>query len=156
MRIGLNRCLKMPHGAVLVSSLGRCRSKAVERVGVAEFQIEGLGEKADGRIPILLAGENIPQHDIAPGIIGSESQGIDELILGCRQIAELIVEHGKVAARDWQCRTRGDGLCEEMESLLKVAALGLLRCLFRQPLSFSESAQVEVIGKFFPKKTVLS
>ena len=81
VRIGLNRCLKMPHGAVLVSSLGRCRSKAVERVGIAGF---------------------------------------------------------------------------EMESLRKVAALGLLRGLLRQPLSFSESAQVEVIGKFFPKKTVLS
>ena len=100
VRIGFNRCLEMPHGAGLVSTLGTCRSKAVERVGIAGFQIEGLGEKADGGIPILLAGENIPQHDIAPGIIGSESQGIDELILGCRQIAEFIVEHGKVAKAD--------------------------------------------------------
>ena len=63
VRIGLNRCLKMPHGAVLVSTLGRCRSKAVERVGIAGFEIEGLGEKADGGIPILLAGENIPQRE---------------------------------------------------------------------------------------------
>ena len=63
MRGGLNRCLEMPHGAGLVSTLGRCSSKAVERVGIAGFEIEGLGEKADGRIPILLAGENIPQRE---------------------------------------------------------------------------------------------
>jgi hypothetical protein len=47
------------------------------------------------------------------------------------------VEHGKVATRYWQCRIRGDGLCEEMESLLKVAALGLLSGLLRQPLSLA-------------------
>ena len=137
VRIGLNRFLEMLHGAGLVSALGRCSSKAVERVGVAGFQIKRLGEKADGRTPILLAGENIPQHDIAPGIIGSESQGIDELILGCRQIAEFIVEHGKVATRHWQGRIRSDGLCEEMESLLEITALGLLSGLLRQPLSLA-------------------
>jgi hypothetical protein len=135
VRISLNRCLKMPHSAALVSTLGRCSSKAVERVGIARFQIKGLGEKADGRIPILLAGENIPQHDIAPSIIGSESQGIDELILRCRQIAEFIVEHGKVATGQWQARIRREGLCEEMESLRKVTALGLLSSLLRQLLS---------------------
>jgi len=85
----------------------------------------------------LLAGENIPQHDIAPGIIGSESQGIDELILGCRQIAEFIVKHGKVATGHWQGRIRREGLCEEMESLRKITALGLLRGLLRQPLSLA-------------------
>ena len=127
----------MPHGAGLVSTLGRCSSKAVERVGIAGFQIKRLAEKADGGIPILLAGENIPQHDIAPGIIGSESQSIDELILGCRQIAEFIVEHGKVATHHWQCRIRGDGLCEKMKSLLKVAALGLLRGLLGQLFSLA-------------------
>ncbi len=111
--------------------------KAVERVGIAGFQIKRLGEKADGRIPILLAGENIPQHDIAPSIIGSESQGIDELILGCGQIAEFIVEHGKVATHHWQCRIRSDGLSEEIEGLRKIAALGLLRALLRQPLSLA-------------------
>ena len=63
VRVGLNRCLEMPHGAGLVSTLGRCRSKAVERVGIAGFEIKRLGEKADGRIPILLAGENIPQGE---------------------------------------------------------------------------------------------
>ena len=144
VRIGLNRCLKMPHGAGLVSTLGRCSSKAVERVGIAGFQIKRLGEKADGRIPILLAGENIPKHDIAPSIIGSESQGIDELILGCGQIAEFIVEHGKVAARHWQGRIRGEGLCEKMERLLKVAALGLLRGLLRQPLSLAHFFSVRL------------
>ena len=63
VRVGLNRCLKMPYSAGLVSTLGRCSSKAVERVGIAGFEIEGLGEKADGRIPILLAGENIPKRE---------------------------------------------------------------------------------------------
>ncbi len=63
VRVGLNRCLKMPHSAGLVSTLGRCRSKAVERVGIAGFQIKRFGEKADGGIPILLAGENIPQRE---------------------------------------------------------------------------------------------
>ena len=71
VRIGLNRCLKMSHGIGLVSALGRCSSKAVERVGIARFQIKRLGEKADDGIPTLLACENIPQHDIAPSIIGS-------------------------------------------------------------------------------------
>jgi hypothetical protein len=47
------------------------------------------------------------------------------------------VEHGKVAARHWQGRIRGDGLCEEMESLLEITALGLLSGLFRQPLSLA-------------------
>jgi len=71
VRIGLNRCLKMPHGTGLDSDLGRCSSKAVERVGIARFQIKRLGEKADDGIPILLACENIPRHDIASSIIGS-------------------------------------------------------------------------------------
>jgi hypothetical protein len=53
----------MPHGAGLVSTLGRCSSKAIERVGIAGFQIKRLGEKADGGIPILFAGENIPQRE---------------------------------------------------------------------------------------------
>ncbi len=105
VRISLNRCLEMLHGTGLVSALGRCSSKAVERVGIAGFQIKRFGEKADGRIPILLAGENIPQHDIAPGIIGSESQGIDELILGCRQIAEFVVNRD--APRAGQDSLRG-------------------------------------------------
>ncbi len=63
VRVGLNRCLEMPHSAGLVSTLGRCSSKAIERVGIAGFQIERLGEKVDGRVPILLAGENIPQRE---------------------------------------------------------------------------------------------
>ena len=37
VRVGHNGCLEMPHGANLVSTLGRCSSKAVERVGIAGF-----------------------------------------------------------------------------------------------------------------------
>jgi hypothetical protein len=32
-------------------------------------------------------------------------------------IAEFIAEHGEVTTRHWQGRIRGDGLCEEMESV---------------------------------------
>ncbi len=45
--------------------------------------------------------------------------------------------HGKVATRHWQGRIRSDGLREEMESLLEITALGLLRGLLRQPLSLA-------------------
>jgi hypothetical protein len=47
------------------------------------------------------------------------------------------VEHGKVATRHWQGRIRGDGLCEEIEGLLEITALGLLSGLIRQPLSLT-------------------
>ena len=106
---------------VELAALGMSGSEAVQRVGIAGLEFEGLREKSDRRGPVLLAGEDVSHDDMAPGVIRGKAEGIDEFVFCRVELAEFVVNHGEVATGIGESWIGLESGCVEFESGVEVA-----------------------------------
>lgn len=90
-------------------------AEAVERVWVARLQFKGATKEPDCRSEVALAGENVGEHDMVPCIVRVEAQCIDEVVLGRLELAQFVVDHGKVAVGGGEKRVGCEGFFVEVD-----------------------------------------
>lgn len=112
------------------------RHRAVQRVGVAGLEINGASEEADRGGEVFFECEDVGQDDMAPSVIGSEAQGINEVVFGGGEIAEFKVGHGEIAMRIGHGRICSESLCKKIDGCVKVARSGFAGTLISEAHGF--------------------
>jgi hypothetical protein len=99
---------------------------------------KGAGEETDRGAEVVFPGEDVGQNDMVPCVVGSEAQGVDQVVLRGGEIAEFVAGHGEIAVRFGHGGICGEGLGKKIGGGAEVALVGLLAALDCEALGFVE------------------